>query len=75
MIVVAVTPHARAHDRRRAGSTSSPRVGARRHVRRQALALHARPDAERAIRFFAFSNVYLLLLFVAVAVDTLVRDA
>jgi protoheme IX farnesyltransferase len=29
-------------------------------------------DAKRAIRFFGWSNVYLMLIFVAVAVDTLV---
>ena len=40
----------------------------------QALALHARRRRrKRAIRFFAWSNVYLMLVFVAVAVDTLLR--
>jgi heme O synthase-like polyprenyltransferase len=29
-------------------------------------------DPKRAIRFFGWSNVYLMLVFVAVAVDTLV---
>jgi len=33
------------------------------------------PDPVRAIRFFAFSNLYLAALFVAIAVDTLVRNA
>ncbi|GMU77749.1 MAG: protoheme IX farnesyltransferase [Acidimicrobiia bacterium] len=33
------------------------------------------PDPVRAIRFFGFSNLYLAALFVAVAVDTLVRNA
>jgi protoheme IX farnesyltransferase len=33
------------------------------------------PDPTRAIRYFGFSNVYLAALFVAVAVDTLVRNA
>jgi protoheme IX farnesyltransferase len=31
------------------------------------------PDPRRAIRFFGFSNVYLAAIFLAVAVDTLVR--
>jgi protoheme IX farnesyltransferase len=38
----------------------------------QALALQRDPTPTRAIRFFAFSNVYLLAVFVAVAVDALV---
>ena len=38
----------------------------------QALALQRDPTPKRAIRFFAFSNVYLMLVFVAVAVDALV---
>jgi protoheme IX farnesyltransferase len=33
------------------------------------------PDPTRAIRYFGFSNVYLAALFVAIAVDTLVRNA
>lgn len=37
--------------------------------------LRRAPDAVRAIRFFGFSNLYLAALFVAVAVDTLVRNA
>jgi protoheme IX farnesyltransferase len=37
-----------------------------------ALALQRDPVPKRAIRFFAFSNVYLMLVFVAVAVDALV---
>ena len=32
------------------------------------------PDPTRAIRFFGFSNLYLAALFVAIAVDTLVRN-
>ena len=32
-------------------------------------------DPDRAIRFFTFSNTYLALLFLAVAVDVLVRSA
>jgi heme o synthase len=37
--------------------------------------LHRAPDATRAIRFFGYSNLYLAALFVAVAVDTLIRAA
>jgi protoheme IX farnesyltransferase len=37
----------------------------------QALALRRDPNPKRAIKFFAFSNVYLMLVFVAVAVDAL----
>ncbi|MBM3692517.1 MAG: protoheme IX farnesyltransferase [Actinobacteria bacterium] len=33
------------------------------------------PDPARAIRYFGYSNVYLAALFVAVAVDTLARNA
>jgi len=39
----------------------------------RALALMREPTPKRAIRFFGWSNVYLMLVFVAVAVDTLVR--
>ena len=39
----------------------------------RALALRARADTAAAIRFFAWSNVYLMLVFVAVAVDALVH--
>jgi protoheme IX farnesyltransferase len=39
----------------------------------RALALSRDPSPPRAIRFFAWSNVYLMLVFVAVAVDTLVH--
>jgi protoheme IX farnesyltransferase len=38
----------------------------------QALALRRDPSSARAMRFFLFSNVYLMLVFVAVAVDALV---
>jgi heme o synthase len=38
----------------------------------QALVLQRDPSPKRAIKFFAFSNVYLMLVFVAVAVDALV---
>lgn len=38
----------------------------------QALALRREPTPGRAIRFFAFSNGYLMLVFVAVAIDALV---
>src|SRR5436190_5749863 len=38
----------------------------------RALALMSDPTPQRAIRFFAWSNVYLMLVFVAVAVDALV---
>jgi protoheme IX farnesyltransferase len=38
----------------------------------RALALVRDPTPQRAIRFFAWSNVYLMLVFVAVAVDALV---
>jgi len=41
----------------------------------QALRLQRDPTAERAIRLFTSSNLYLALLFTAVAVDTLVRHA
>ena len=57
-----------------ARSTSSPpRCSASLFVV-QALPLARDPTPERAIRFFTFSNMYLALLFVAVAVDTLVRS-
>ncbi|MDP9335279.1 MAG: heme o synthase [Actinomycetota bacterium] len=39
----------------------------------RAFALVRAPSPQRAIQFFAWSNVYLMLVFVAVAVDTLVR--
>jgi protoheme IX farnesyltransferase len=39
----------------------------------RALALVHDPTPKRAIRFFAWSNVYLMLVFVAVAVDALVH--
>jgi protoheme IX farnesyltransferase len=39
----------------------------------RALALMRDPTPKRAIGFFGWSNVYLMLVFVAVAVDTLVR--
>jgi protoheme IX farnesyltransferase len=39
----------------------------------QALVLQRDPEPKRAIRFFAFSNVYLMLVFVAVAVDAVVH--
>jgi heme o synthase len=39
----------------------------------RALALMRSPSPQAAIRFFAWSNVYLMLVFVAVAVDALVR--
>ncbi len=39
----------------------------------RAFALMREPTARNAIRFFAWSNVYLMLVFVAVAVDALVR--
>jgi len=39
----------------------------------QAAHLRRRPEPSAAIRLFTFSNTYLALLFVAVAVDTLVR--
>jgi protoheme IX farnesyltransferase len=39
----------------------------------RALALVREPTAKRAIRFFGWSNVYLMLVFVAVAVDALVH--
>ena len=38
----------------------------------RALTLMHDPTPERAIRFFVWSNVYLMLVFVAVAVDALV---
>ena len=41
----------------------------------EALRLWREPTVERAIRMFMFSNTYLALLFVAVAVDTLVRTS
>jgi protoheme IX farnesyltransferase len=39
----------------------------------RALGLMRDPTPQRAIRFFAWSNVYLMLVFVAVAVDALIR--
>src|ERR1700682_3347751 len=39
----------------------------------RAFALVREPSAQRAIQFFGWSNVYLMLVFVAVAVDALVR--
>ena len=39
----------------------------------RAFALVREPSAQRAIKFFAWSNVYLMLVFVAVAVDAFVR--
>jgi heme o synthase len=39
----------------------------------RALALVREPTPQRAIRFFGWSNVYLMLVFVAVAADTLAR--
>jgi protoheme IX farnesyltransferase len=39
----------------------------------RAFALVREPSPQRAIRFFAWSNVYLMLVFVAVAVDAFVR--
>ncbi len=39
----------------------------------QAFGLVRDPSPKRAIKFFAFSNVYLMLVFVAVAVDALVH--
>ncbi|MGO9872632.1 MAG: heme o synthase [Acidimicrobiia bacterium] len=39
----------------------------------RALALVRTPTPQAAIRFFAWSNVYLMLVFVAVAVDALIR--
>ena len=39
----------------------------------RALALRRTPTPEAAIKFFAWSNVYLMLVFVAVAVDALVH--
>lgn len=41
----------------------------------QAARLRRDPSPARAIRLFGFSNTYLALLFVAVAADTLVRNA
>ena len=39
----------------------------------RALALVRTPTPQAAIKFFAWSNVYLMLVFVAVAVDALIR--
>jgi protoheme IX farnesyltransferase len=39
----------------------------------RALALRRQPTPKAAIKFFAWSNVYLMLVFVAVAVDALVH--
>ena len=39
----------------------------------RAFALVREPTPQRAIRFFGWSNVYLMLVFVAVAVDALVH--
>jgi protoheme IX farnesyltransferase len=40
----------------------------------QAIRLHGDPTPQRAIKLFAFSNLYLALLFAAIAVDTIVRS-
>ncbi|MGZ4690167.1 MAG: heme o synthase [Acidimicrobiia bacterium] len=40
----------------------------------QAIRLHADPSPQRAIKLFMFSNIYLALLFAAIAVDTIVRS-
>ena len=40
----------------------------------QAVRLYRSPTAERALRMFLFSNIYLALLFAAVAVDTLIAS-
>jgi heme o synthase len=40
----------------------------------QAIRLQGDPSPERAIKLFMFSNIYLALLFAAIAVDTLVRS-
>jgi protoheme IX farnesyltransferase len=40
----------------------------------QSIRLHSDPTPERAIKLFMFSNIYLALLFAAIAVDTLVRS-
>ena len=39
----------------------------------QAFRLLGDPTPERSIKLFSFSNIYLALLFAAIAVDTLVR--
>jgi protoheme IX farnesyltransferase len=39
----------------------------------RALMLVGNPDPQRAIKFFAWSNIYLMLVFVAVALDALVH--
>ena len=39
----------------------------------RALALAATPTPKNAIRFFGWSNVYLMLVFFAVAIDALIR--
>jgi heme o synthase len=39
----------------------------------QAIRLHSDPTPQRAIKLFMFSNIYLALLFAAIAVDTLAR--
>ena len=50
------------------------RAGARRAVRRPGRSASCRdPTPQRAIKFFGWSNVYLMLVFVAVAVDALIR--
>ena len=40
----------------------------------QAVRLQSDPTPERAIKLFMFSNIYLALLFAAIAVDTLIRS-
>ena len=75
-VVVAVSSTLVLAGRRSAASTSSPAsvLGVMFIV--QAVRLHARPRRrERAIKLFTFSNIYLALLFAAIAVDTLVRAA
>ena len=63
-----------AHRRRRARVYAVVGARARRAVRRPGRSRScATPTPQRAIQFFGWSNVYLMLVFVAVAVDALVR--
>ncbi len=71
----AVSLRARAGLEPDAGATPPPPAcsGSRSSCRRSASSATPRP--QRAIKLFTFSNIYLALLFAAIAVDTLVRFA
>ena len=72
MITVSLTLALDAHRRRRPVLRDRRRGARRRCSCSRRSRSGAIPDPKRAIRFFAFSNVYLMLVFVAVAVDALI---